>query len=368
MSIALPRYVVARQRGGRTVYYWQVPLKHRAQAGHEVWPDGVTRLPDDAAEMLAAAKRLNDELDQRREGAPLDRRAGSMPWLIAQYEQSLYFTGLSARTQRSYQQLSGYLLAWSKEKNHPPFKTLTTEKILEFLARFDDRRALRDHVATYLRIVLDFARRTGKGVEHNPARSLGLTRARKLKKLCIVDVDQVLAIVARADAMGLPWVATGALLHFDLGQRQGDVLRLQKPRDYRGGVFQFHQAKTDQIVTIKPFLAETRARLDALPLAQLMLVAGAGGGAVGVSTYTVDFRKVVRACGFANLWEMELRHSCVIFCERAGLTPAEIATRTGHSLNTVTTILESYRYRDPVVAHQGAVKLEDYRNKSSAKV
>jgi hypothetical protein len=158
----------------------------------------------------------------------------------------------------------------------------------------------------------------------------------------------------------------GVLLHFDLGQRQGDVLRLQKPRDYKDGVFRFKQSKTDQMVTIRPFLKETREALDALPADQMMLVS-VNKTAVNPPTYVADFRKVANACGFHDLWEMELRHSCVIYCERAGLTPGEIATRTGHGLASVIMILENYRYRDEVVAHQGAVKLEDYRNKTLSK-
>lgn len=370
-KINLPRYVVARARSGRTVYYWQVTPKHRAKVGDDVWPDGVIRLSDNPSEMLVTAKRLNDELDQRRAGALPETRKGSMPWLVQQYEHSPYFKKLRPKTQRAYQQLSGYILRWSKEKNHPAVADLRKAKVLEFLAQFEDRPALRDHIAGYLRIVLDYAELIGLRAEgSNSARRLRIGRAKRQKPIRIVEVPQVLAIVAKAHELKLPHVALGTLLHFDLGQRQGDVLSLQKPRDYRGGVFQFKQSKTEQVVTIKPFLKETRDALEALPHAQLMLVADQNGQGFATEErqrgYVADFRKVADACGFHDLWEMELRHSCVIFMERAGLRPAEIATRTGHTLATATTILENYRYRDSVVAHHGTVKLEEYRRKSGA--
>lgn len=365
MSITLPRYVV--RPSGRAAFYWQVPASRRVTRDGKPWPKGVVRLPDDPAKMLAEAARLNTELDQIRAGDVPGSREGTMPWLIAKYEASSYFLELSDNTKRSYVDLAKRVLAWSAEKKHPLVAALTTPKVLEFLVPFDDRRSLRDHLVQYLAVVLEYARRTGL-IQHNPARRLGFKKAKRSKPIRIVEVPQVLAIVAKARELGMPHVAMGVLLHFDLGQRQGDVLRLRNHVDYRGGVFQFDQSKTDQTVTIKPFLAETRAALEVVPSAQWSLVADQRGLRVKADRYKHDFRVVANAAGFHDLWEMELRHSCVIFCERAGMTPGEIATRTGHSLQTVIQILERYRYRDNVVAAQGAVKLEDYRNKTATKV
>lgn len=357
-----PRYVVARKRPAGTVFYWQVPIKQRHHAEGEAWPNGLVRLPDDPMEMRVKASTLNSQLDALKEGADISTRKGTLPWLVAEYEKSSYFTSLRDRTKQSYAQLSRYVLRWSDSKGNPPVTSLTTQKILEFLNHYDTRKSLRDHIATYLAVVLEYARRTGL-IHANPARRLGLKRAKRLKPIRTITVDQLMTIVTKAREMGLHHVAIGALLHFDLGQRQGDVLRLQKPRDYRDGVFRFKQSKTDQIVTIRPFLQETRDALDALPTDQMMLVSR-NKTAVDAPSYVRDFRIVANACGFHDLWEMELRHSCVIYCERAGLTPGEIATRTGHGLASVIMILENYRYRDEVVAHQGAVKLEDYRKRT----
>lgn len=358
----LPRYVVARKRPNGTVYYWQVPPRLRINLGDEVWPGGLIRLPTDDLDMKIEARRLNNQLDQLRSGSVSDTRKGTMPWLIGEYERSSYYAALSPRSRKSYRDMARYLTRWSQSKGHPQVTSLTTPKILEFLHQYDNRRALRDHIIRFLSVVMEYGRRIGL-IQINPARRLGFKRAKRLKPIRTVTVDQVLTIVAKAKEMDLPHVAMGALLHFDLGQRQGDILSLQKPRDYKDGVFQFKQSKTDQIVTIRPFLKETREALEALPAEQMMLVAR-NKTRVEPRTYVMDFRRVADACGFADLWEMELRHSCVIYCERAGLTPSEIATRTGHGLASVILILENYRYRDTVVAHQGAVKLEDYRNKS----
>jgi len=359
----LPRYVVARKRPNGTVYYWQVPPRLRVTSDAGTWPDGLVRLPDDHREMLTHAASLNRELDALRKGVvPCDRK-GTMPWLIEQYEKSSYCEDLHPRTKMSYLYLSRRITRWSEEKGNPPVASLTKPKILEFLSGYDKRRSLRDHMASYLGGLLEFACRIGM-IEQNPARKLGLKRARRRKPIRTVTIAQLMTIVTKAREMGMPHVAMGCLLHFDLGQRQGDILRLQKPRDYRAGTFQFHQSKTDQVVTIKPFLTETREALDALPATQMMLVSDADGSALNQRIYQRDFRTVANACGFTDLWEMELRHSCVVYAEQAGLTPGEIATRTGHGLASVIQILENYRYRDNTVASQGAIKLEDYRNKS----
>lgn len=363
----LPRFMVARHRGLKTVYYWQVPTHCRITIDGQAWPDGVKRLSDGRDQAMAEASVLNGQLDELRKGGTPGRRDGTMPHLIAQYEASTYFTALRPKTKTSYQYLSGKVLAWSNEKGNPLIKDLTTPKILEFLAKFETRRSLRNHLAGYLGVIMEYARRTGR-IAQNPALRLGLKRAKRMKPIRIVTVEDMLAIVGKAREFNLPHVAMGVLLHFDLGQRQGDILRLQKPRDYCDGVFRFEQSKTDQPITIKPFLTETRLALAALPAEQFMIVADKNGLAVAQRAYARDFRIVADACGFKDLWEMELRHSCVIYMERAGLTPAEIATRTGHSLQSVIMILENYRYRDQVVAHQGMVKLEDYRNKHARKV
>lgn len=285
----------------------------------------------------------------------------TMQWLIAHYENPATkvstFHKLNAGTKDDYRKLSKHVLAWAADR---AVRAITTPDVLAFLSQFGDRPSLQWHMASYLRVLLTHARRIGE-VQHNAASALGLSKPKRQKAITVVDVTQLLSLVDTAHRMDMPHVAIGCLLHFDLGQRQGDILRLQKPRDYRGGVFQFEQSKTAQHVTVRPFLAETRAAIDALPLTQMMLVADHNGQRLPAWRYCRDFRKVADAAGFPDLWEMELRHSCVIYCERAGLTPGEIATRTGHSLKTVFTILENYRYRDPVVAAQGAVKLEEYR-------
>lgn len=58
---------------------------------------------------------------------------------------------------------------------------------------------------------------------------------------------------------------------------------------------------------------------------------------------------------------MHLRHSAVLNLETAGCTPGQIAAITGHSLNTVTTILETYRTRSSEVADTAIMRLENYR-------
>lgn len=374
LDIELPRFVIARHFPNKVSFYWQVPARLRFKGvvdGEQVaWPEKVMRLPDAIPEMLTRANQLNAELDRLRKVGFAENRHGSMPWLIENFEHSTSWAELKPKTQRSYKQLAGYVLKWSKTKNHPLVKSLTTPKVLQFLSDFDTRRSLRNHIAAYLRLLLRHGIRIGE-LQTNVADRLGLKKAKRKKKIRTIDVPELLQLVAKADEMGLSFVGTGALLHFDLGQRQGDVLSFQRrptsteavPNTYWGGVFNVTQSKTDKPLTLVPFLPETKARLEAQPHAQLMLVAGADGLAVKEDHYRKMFRKVAKAAGFHDLWEMELRHSCVIFMERAGLTPSEIATRTGHTLKSVLTILEEYRYRDSVVAHQGAVKLADYRNK-----
>lgn len=67
-------------------------------------------------------------------------------------------------------------------------------------------------------------------------------------------------------------------------------------------------------------------------------------------------RKAAVKAGGRPLVLRQLRHSCVVQLARAGCTIPEIASITGHTLDSVTTILSKYLPRDSTVDRNAQVK------------
>jgi hypothetical protein len=68
------------------------------------------------------------------------------------------------------------------------------------------------------------------------------------------------------------------------------------------------------------------------------------------------FGKVRKAVDGKHLLLRCLRHSCVVQLARAGCTPSEIASVTGHALASIVSILSLYLPRDGQVAANAQAK------------
>jgi integrase len=147
------------------------------------------------------------------------------------------------------------------------------------------------------------------------------------------------------------------------GQRQGDILRLPWSA-YDGSYITLRQSKSNRKghmgpLVIIPCTSALRRLLDDLPrVSPLVLTTKTGR----------SFRKRY----FADLWEQatleakvtglhfhDLRGTAVTMLSEAGCTPQQIATITGHSLVSVTTILDKYLARTRALAEQAIVNWEN---------
>lgn len=204
-------------------------------------------------------------------------------------------------------------------------------------------------------------------------------------KIRIWENPETAYMIAIADAMGFPSMGTAIMIVHEIGQREEDILRLKAPNDYDGAEFRFDQSKTNGKVAI-PATATLRARFAAhgIPLHRHLILTD-----VKLKPYKPDhFRHVfarVRATAGAimavqalaelvgkpavskfldvsALVYRQLRHTAVVMLARAGCTVPEIAATTGHTLQTVSQVLQHYLPRDSVVAGNAIAKLETWRN------
>lgn len=379
-TIKLPAYVQTRRlQAGRTGYWWYVPQKGRVKLPDgSQWPTKAQKLPDAVGDMISTAERLNAELKRMRAGieAPPSMREGTLGWLILRFEQSDWFKdkdpvtgeGLTPKTQHEYKLLSRQVQKWSDESAaaqgglHPLIADLDADTVKAWLDTYSDRPSLRKHLYGYIRRLLYFAVRQ-KVIVQNPAARAGIAEPKRQKKLTPLGPDAVMDFVRAADKAGMPWLATGVLVHFDLGQRQGDILAMRKPDHYRDGAFRFRQSKVDKAMIVKPFMPETRRRLDALPDGPIVQRAGE---AVRADYYRKQFRKLARTLpGWEDVWETEMRHFAVVYARLCGLSPEEIANRSGHSIDETYRILERYLVLDEELASQSSEKLRAHRKKAS---
>jgi integrase len=378
-TIALPPYVQPRRlQGGRTGYWWYVPKKGRVKLPDgSVWPSRAQKLPDAQGEMITTANRLHAELMRMRAGivAPPSMREGTLGWLILRFEQSDLFKdkdpvtgeGLTPKSKHEYKLLSRHVQRWSDESAaaqgglHPLVADLDADTIKAWLDTYLDRPSLRKHLYGYLRRLMYFALRQGV-IARNPAAKLGIAEPKRKKQLTPLGPDDVMAFVRAADKAGKPWLGTGVLVHFDLGQRQNDILAMSKPEHYRDGGFWFTQSKVTKQMIVRPFMAETTSRLDRAPAGPIVQ---RNGLPVAANYYRKAFRVLARTLpAWVQVWETELRHFSMVYARRCGLSPEEIANRSGHSIDETYRILDRYLVLDEELARIGSAKMIAHRKKA----
>ncbi len=140
------RYVEKRSnRNGRTRWYWR-------RRGHPV-----TRLPDDPADRLRMATRLNEAADREENGR--SHPPGSVAWVCEKYRASDRWKDLAPGTVKYY---ARYLADIEDAGRDLPFGEAWTRKVVvDFLESYPDKD--RRKVASVLRNVFHVAMYHGYG-------------------------------------------------------------------------------------------------------------------------------------------------------------------------------------------------------------
>lgn len=359
-KVDLPPNVQIRRRSGHVEYYFIIHPRTRPQG----WPATIKlgRLPETPVEDITrAAYRAYNDYVLLKTGMTSKIPEGSLWDCCEKYEKSGYFLDLSRATQKDYSDYLRLLRDWSKEKKNPHVKHIEPKHIVTWLNRFHDTPVKQKRAKTVLSIVMGQAMRDGF-INANPCRDIKLRKRKTDKRKITIWTDADVDLLIRsADDMGWPSVGIAVLIAYETGQRQGDVLNMQKPRDYCDGRFIFKQSKTGASMNLRA-TKRLKARLMDLPDEHLMLVThDTTGQKWRADTFTHKFRDIADAAGLKNHIFMHLRHSAVLNLESAGCTAGQIAHITGHSLGNVMNILETYRTRSTEVADAAILRLENYR-------
>ena len=350
------RYLVEKpQKGGHTLYYWQ-PSRTLQQLGFTTRRlAGRSNQFEDA---IVEAERLNRELDGWREGRGGPTiEPGTLPWLVKLYRSTELYADLAAKTQRSYEQGITLIEAWSKERGHPPLAGLQTRHVRELLATIE-RPAMRHLAYRTLRLLLSFSVAEGH-LERNPARGLRIKGLRPRE--IYWTSDQVETLVRAAQSMERPSLALAAQLAVNLGQREGDILRLAWSQ-YEAGSFKLRQRKTGRLISI-PATAELRDVLaGALRPSPIIVIAETTGQPYKEDHFRHEFARVRDAAGLPTaLRFMDLRRTAVVRLGEAGCSIPEIAAVTGHTVDRTARILEVYLPRTAPMARAAVARLDEAR-------
>ncbi len=386
MATLKVRHLISRPgASGLPRYFWQPSAPLRAQGWRpERVPLDWGRYTDAGALLAAAiarAEELNAQLDTARATTVLAATRGPAPAatrtirdLIITYQQDEAWQRLSPVTQRGYRQCMKLIEAWAGDA---PVRAIDTVRVQNLRAAFRQRPAYGNAVVRVLRLLLGWARLHG-WVTTNAAERPGLLGTAPSGLLW--PRQAVVDFVAQADAAGWPSVGTAVLLNEWLGQREADLLRM--PRSvYRDGALLITQRKTgagvalplDMVATLRERLAAELARARAT-VATTILVNDRTGRPWNEHTFRHVF-STIRARLEARSYELEhllpgrdmadpeaftvrardltfmhLRHTAITRLGEAGCAPNEIAAISGHSLKTVTDILERYLVRTATVA------------------
>lgn len=354
------KYLISKRRkSGAYAWYWQ-PNKALRKGGWKIQPLGNTPSAVPTPEILAAAGDINLQVDQWRAGIldkPATERPGTIDAIIKAYKASKYFKSLADKTQRDYSYNLDIVSQWAGDTLAIAINAQMVQDLYDGICEKKPRKAA--YIIQVLRLLYNFA--NDKKVKlvpenFNPAAKPEISY--KAKKGKLWSPEAITAFVKTADKMGHFSIGTAVMINEWIGQRKGDIIAL-KMKAFNNDILEFVQSKTG---------AEIQLPLDALPAEILNRIAEQDrrnharknpsdifiqmeSGEPYSSDWFAHKVKEIRDAGakdepsLAGMIFKNLRHTAVTRLAEAECTIPEIASITGHSLETVEVILDTYLIR-----------------------
>ena len=274
--------------------------------------------------------------------------------ILQDYQASEDFRGLADSTRRSYAPL---IVRIEKEFGDFPLSALTDRRTRGVFMAWRDKvaassgRRQADYAWSVLARVLSWSLDRGL-VAANPCTHGGRLYRGSRRENIWTAADEATFLERAPTHLRLP-----LLLALWTGQRQGDLLRLPWSA-YDGTHTRLRQSKTGARVVI-PVGAPLKAALDVAAKRSPIILVNSEGKPWTSDGFRASWRKACAAAGIAGLTFHDLRGTAVTRLAIVGATEAEIATFTGHSLQTVRAILDKhYLARDPSLGESAIRKLE----------
>lgn len=228
-------------------------------------------------------------------------------------------------------------------------------------------------VLTCMGMAIEYAQRKGNLPEiRNPAHKLGKITPKT--KIRYAEPSEIEALIAAADSLGRWEIGDMIALGVWIGQRQGDRLSLQLAQ-VKNNRFVVEQNKTGALVSIP--LAPALTKRLRMAMARRKAAGKVHGNVVlneqAWQPFKADWYRhlfeQVRAHAqktvptVARLRDKDLRATAVMWLAAAGCTNTQIASITGHTLETVNQILKHYWAASAAQADDAMAKLVAWHRK-----
>jgi integrase len=274
--------------------------------------------------------------------------------ILQGYQASEDFRGLATSTRRSYVQL---VLRIEQAFGDFPLSAIADRRTRGVFMAWRDKiaassgRRQADYAWSVLARVLSWALDRGL-IATKPCTHGGRLYRGSRRESIWTAADEATFLEHAPAHLHLP-----LLLALWTGQRQGDLLRLSWSA-YDGKYIRLRQSKTGARVAI-PVGAPLKTALDATAKRSTIMLTNSEGKPWTSDGFRASWRKACAAAGITGLTFHDLRGTAITRLALVEATEAEIATFTGHSLQTVRAILDKhYLARDPKLGESAIRKLE----------
>lgn len=211
-----------------------------------------------------------------------------------------------------------------------------------------------DNILAHLQRVLSWAEDRGE-LDENPLYSF--KRAYKNNRSEFIWLPEYIEVFNKSAPLEM---REALLLALETGQRQGDLLRLPWSA-YRDGAVGLKQHKGKVRVWV-PCTARLKAMLDGMKRKSPLILTMPNGQPWKARYFSDQWRKASNEAGFPELNFHDLRGTAMTSLSEAGCTPQQIASITGHTVESVNRMLEVYMARTKDLAAGAIARLESYRN------
>jgi integrase len=282
--------------------------------------------------------------------------AETLHGVIAEFRASEDFKGLAPRTQRDY---TKHFSKIEQKFGTLPLAALEDVRVTRDFLQWRDSMASSPkqadyHFSTLMRL-LSWARAQGLTTYRPPERVPHLYQSDRSEM--IWENTPITAFMAVASEP----LKLALVLALETGQRQGDLLTLPwsaYQADEEGRLWiRLRQGKGGRLVNV-PVTRRLRAILDNTKRVATVILTDGRGLPWPEKRFRKYWLATCRKAGISGLHFHDLRGTAVTRLAEAGCTNAEIASITGHSLRSVSAILDKYLARTDKIALAAIAKLE----------
>lgn len=284
----------------------------------------------------------------------LHRNAGTLVQLIKAYIMSPEFEKRADSTRKEYQRM---LTKVESRFGTMPIAALEDPRVRQdFMAwRGDIARASGDREAdnrlSVVSAMISWARDNGHVTANHVSGFRRLYHSDRSELIWLPKHIEAFMNVAPVE------LQRALILALHTGQRQGDLLRLTWS-NYDGTLVQLRQGKTNRRVEI-PCTAALMRMLNSTSRTSTVILATKSGLPWKSRYFKAQWEAATTKAGIKDLHFHDLRGTAITMLAEAGCTSPQIAAITGHSLKTVSSILDRYLARTRVLATEAMARFEN---------